>query len=134
MKVRENQTGFSSISLSYLNFDFYYMLRGYRVSSWSDDIKIGGSNFFNANFLNIGQQIKIIDTTKYFRTSIAQIASTVTSEEKERIKKLMLQFLVRHYYFIKVWQALNGGVKENILDVLSDGKGMIPSEKSNWHD
>ena len=43
----------------------------------------------------------------------------------------MLQFLVRHYYFIKVWQALNGDVKENILDVLSDGKGMISSEKSN---
>ena len=63
------------------------------------------------------------------RTSLAQIASTVTSEEKERIKKLMLQFLVRHYYFGKVWQALNGDVKENILDVLSDGKGMIPSEK-----
>ena len=32
-KVRENQTGFWSIAHNYLNFDFYFMLRGYRVSS-----------------------------------------------------------------------------------------------------
>ena len=37
----------------------------------------------------------------------------------------MLQFLVRHDYFGKVWLSLTQDVKEKILDVLSDGKHMI---------
>ena len=32
----------------------------------------------------------------------AKIISTITVEEKEKIKKLTLQFLVRHDYFGKV--------------------------------
>ena len=36
---------------------------------------------------------------KYFQTSLAQITSTVITEEKEKIKKLTFQFLVRHDYF-----------------------------------
>ena len=43
--------------------------------------------------------MKIFDTMKYFQTSLAHIASLVTSEEKTRIKKIMLQFLLRQGYF-----------------------------------
>ena len=31
---RENQTGFSCIAHNYLNFDYYFTLKGYRVSCW----------------------------------------------------------------------------------------------------
>ena len=50
--------------------------------------------------------MKIFDTMKYFQTSLAHIASSVTSEERKRIKKIMLQFLLRQDYFGKVWLTL----------------------------
>ena len=59
------------------------MLRDYRVSCWGEDINIGRSNLSNVSFSNIGQQMKIIDTMKYFQISLAQIASTVTAPEKK---------------------------------------------------
>ena len=64
-----------------------------------DDINIVGTNLSNINFSNIGTQIKIIDTMKYFQCSLAQIASTATNEERATMKKLLLEFLVSHYYF-----------------------------------
>ena len=68
------------------------MFKGYRVLCWVEDKNIGGSNLSNVSFLNIGEQMKIIDTMKYCQTSLVQVGFTVTSEEKQRIKKLMLQF------------------------------------------
>ena len=105
------------------------MLRDFRVSCWGEDINIGGNGLSSVNFSNMGRQMKIIDTMKYFQTSLAQTASTTTVEEKEKIKKIMLQVLVRHVYFGKVWSTLTANVREKLLDVLSSGKGMIPSEK-----
>ena len=61
------------------------MLRDFRVSCWDEDINIGGTNLSNVNFSNIGKQMKIIDTMKYCQTSLAQIASAVTTEEEEKI-------------------------------------------------
>ena len=60
------------------------MLRDYRVSCWGEDINMGRSNFSNVSFSNIGQQM--IDTMKYFQICLAQIASTVTSQEKRELK------------------------------------------------
>ena len=110
-RVRENQTGFSCIAHNYLNVDLSFMLKGYGVSYWGDNINIGGTNLSNINFSNIGTQMKIIDTMKYFHCSLAQIASTATNDEKAKIKKLILQFLVEHDYFGVVWQTLTEVVK-----------------------
>ena len=68
------------------------MFRDYRVLHWVEDKNIGSSNLSNVSFLNIGEQMKIIDTIEYCQTSLAQVGFTVTSEEKQRIKKLMLRF------------------------------------------
>ena len=117
MRVSEHQTGFSCIAHNYLNFDFYFMLKGYRVFCWGDDINIGGMNLSSVNFSNIGNQMKIIDTMEYFQCSLAQIASTAANEEKPKIKKLL------------IWQTLTEEIKEKILNILFEGKGMIPYEK-----
>ena len=106
------------------------MLRGYRVSCYGEDINIGASNLSNVNFSNIGQQMKIIDMMKYFQTSLARVASTVTSGEKERINELMLHFWVRHGIFRKVWLTLTQDVKgKNYRCFIWWKKGMIPYKK-----
>ena len=71
------------------------MPRGFRMSCWDEDINVRGGGSSNISFSNFGRQIKIIDTMKYFQTSVVQIASTTTPEEKEKIKKLILEFLTR---------------------------------------
>ena len=69
------------------------------MSCWGEDINVGGGGLSNVSFSNFGRQIKIIDTMKYFQTSVVQIASTTTPEEKEKIKKLILEFLTRQNLF-----------------------------------
>ena len=74
-------------------------------------------NLSSVNFSNIGNQMKIIDTMEYLQCSLAQIASTAANEEKPKIKKLL------------IWQTLTEEIKEKILNILFEGKGMIPYEK-----
>ena len=129
-RVRENQTELSLIGHNFLGFDIFYMIKGYRSSCWgTKDFKMGGSNLTTVNFANIGSQVKIIDTIKYYQSSHAAIASTASDDEKKMIKKLTAQFISRHTYFGNVWQQLNVVDKENILDIVAVGKGIIPYEK-----
>ena len=73
--------------------------------------------------------MKIIDTIKYYQSSLAKIASTVTEYEKNKISQLTLQFLTRYTYFGQVWKILTNEVREKILDIIAEGKGIIPYEK-----
>ena len=52
-----------------LNFLF---LKGLRPTVWeSTDINIGGKNTTDINFAIIRDQVRFIDTTKYFQQSLA---------------------------------------------------------------
>ena len=46
---------------------------------------IGGSNLANINFANISSQIKLVDTYKYFQSSLSNLASTINEGEKIKI-------------------------------------------------
>ena len=129
-KVRENKMELSLIGHNFLGFDIFYMIKGYRASCWgTNDFNMGGSNLTTVNFANIGAQVKIIDTIKYYQSSLAAIAAAASEDEKKMIKKLTAQFISRYSHFGPVWQNLNIVVKENILDIVADGKGIIPYEK-----
>ena len=129
-KVRGNKTELSFIGHNFLGFDIFYMIKGYKASCWgTNDFNMGGSNLTTVNFANIGAQVKIIDTIKYYQSSLAAIAATASENEKKMIKKLTAQFISRHSHFGPVWQNLNIVVKENILDIVAGGKGIIPYEK-----
>ena len=78
--------------------------------------------------------MKIIDTMKHFQTSLAQVASTVTSEEKEKINELMLHFWVRHGISRKVWLALAQDVKEKNYRCFIWWKRHDTLRKNNWHE
>ena len=95
--------GFSCLLHNFFGFDFYFLLKGIRISCWEiKDIKVGRTNLTNINFASIGSQEKFIDTmksTKCFQTSLAQLASTLTEEENESIKKLTIQSIIPHDYF-----------------------------------
>ena len=92
-KIRENVISIPLIGHNFLGFDIYYMLKGYRSSVWgTNELKMGGTNLTNVNFANISTQVKIIDTLKYHQTSLANISSTMTLEEKENTVKTVDSF------------------------------------------
>ena len=81
------------------------------------------------NFANIANQIKVIDTIKYYQTSLANISNTVTYTEKINIEKTVAKFIEKHVYFSKIWFTLNQETKNKIVSIISKGKGAIPYEK-----
>ena len=57
------------------------------------------------------------------------MATTLTEDEKNSIKHLTIQFFNQHHYFSEVWKCLGNAQKNKILDIISEGKGIIPYEK-----
>ena len=108
------------------------MVKGYRSSVWgTNDFKMGGTNLTSMNFATISSQVKIIDTLKYYQTSLANISSTVTVEEKKNIEETVDLYLKNHSYFSNIWQIFDQNNKNKILEIISKGKGAIPYEKNS---
>ena len=64
---------------------------------------IGESNLTNINYANIGEQVKFIDTMKYYQQSLAKLAESMTDEEKEKIKTESKSFILRDDYFCRAF-------------------------------
>ena len=102
-KYRENKHYVPLIGHNSLGFDIFYMVKGYRSVCWgTKDFKMGGTNLTNVNFANIGSQVKIIDTLKYYQSTLASITATADEIEKCNIKKTIQNVLSKHTYFSKV--------------------------------
>ena len=106
------------------------MVKGFRSSVWgTNDLKMGGTNLTNVNFASVGEQVKIIDTLKYYQTSLSALTSTADEKEKAEIRKSVLKFLNEHRYFNEIWPAVEKSDKEKILNIIEFGKGVMPYEK-----
>ena len=94
--VRENKLEIPLIGHNFLGFDIFYIVKGYRSSRWeTNDLDMGGTNLTNVNYCSIRNQIKIIDTLKYYQTTLAGLTSTADEKEKQSIKKPQLNNLFR---------------------------------------
>ena len=78
--------------------------------------------------LILHKQIRLIDSLKFYQRSLGELSSTLTAEEKIAVKKLAEKFLNEHFYFSTVWPYLSLKKKEKILEIISEGKGIIPYE------
>ena len=117
------------IAHNLFDFDLHYFIKGYIASGWfSKKLNICGTNLTIINFSNIIGEIKFIDSLKYYQKSLAELASTLSGEEKISVKTLTEQFFNQHDYFSKVGPYLNSKKKEKISDIVSDRKGAIPYE------
>ena len=94
----------------------------------------GGNNLTNLNYRNIGDQVKFIDTLKYYQQSLPALAAAIISVEKIRIKKLNGKFLESRDYSDKFWFEIEFKNCNNILEMVASGKGTITYEKiRNFH-
>ena len=84
-----------------------FLIKGYRATAWgTKDLNIGGTNLTHINYRNIGEENKFIDTIKYYRKSLAELASTLTEDEKNSVNNLAIQFFNQHRYFSEIWKYL----------------------------
>ena len=82
-KVRENYYTIPVIAHNQFRFDFFFFVQGYRPTVWeTTDIKIGAKNASNINFATIGNQVRFIDTIKYFQQSLTNLAGSMNDVEK----------------------------------------------------
>ena len=65
----------------------------------------------HANYGNISNKIKLIDSLKYYQRSLGELSSTLTPEEKTAVKK----FVNEQYYFSTVWPYLSVNKKNKIF-------------------
>ena len=101
-KMRENELFVPLIGHNFLGFDIYYMVKGYRSITWgTKDFHMGGTNLTNVNFANISSQVKVIDTLKYYQTSLANISSTANEIEKRNIKESIQFFFNKSLLLLK---------------------------------
>ena len=107
----------------------YFLTKGIRLSVWEPkDINIGRSDLTNINFACIGNT-KFIDTMKHYQNILGELASTLTLIEKNRVEVLTKQFLMQNGYFLKTWLMLTEKQKNQVLNIIVSGKGVIPYKK-----
>ena len=117
------------VAHDFFGFDLFYYMKAYIASAWcSKESNIGGNNSTQANYGNVSGEIKLIDSLKFYQRSLGELFSTLSIEEKNAAKKLTEKFLNEHYYFCTVWPYLSMKNKEKVLEIISEGKGIIPYE------
>ena len=62
-----------------------------------EGINIGGNNLPHANFGNISNEMKLIDSLKFYQWSLGELSLTLTLQEKTAVKNLAENFLNEHH-------------------------------------
>ena len=86
--VKKIITQYQYLHIINLDLIFFLFLKGFRPTVWeTTDISIGGKNPTNVNFVIIKNQVRFIDTVKYFQQSLGSLAASKTNDERENVKK-----------------------------------------------
>ena len=127
--IEKSNAEISFIAHNFFGFDLFYFLKTYVASAWcSKEVNIGGNRLTQANYGSINNENKLIDSLKYYQKSLSQLFSTMTTQEKMKVKKLAENFLTEHHYFSTIWLFLPIHKKNKILEIIAEGKGVIPYE------
>ena len=88
LQTRENYYTIPVFAHNQFRFDFFLFLKGIRPGvSEASGIEIGGKNMTYVNFAIIRNQIRFIDTLKYFQQSLGNLANSMTDIQKDSVRK-----------------------------------------------
>ena len=90
-------------------------------------------NLTNVQYANIGNQVKFIDTIKYYQQSLSSLAKSASEIEKKNIRASCLKFTKKIETYFAIFNSLPDNDKNWILDYLCGGKEVIPYEKIKTH-
>ena len=99
------------------------------MSVWkTKDLNMGGKGIRNLSYANIADQVKFIDTIKFYHEPLYDLAASMEPTEKENIKRSIARFSFNY-------STITFDNKRSVIDCLSDGKGVIPYEMiMKWED
>ena len=101
LQTRENYYSIPIFAHNQFRFDFFLFLKEIRPSIWeTSGIKIGGKNLTDVNFAIIRNQVRFINTLKYFQQSLGRLADNMTDIEKENVRKNCRRFLAEKLKFL----------------------------------
>ena len=90
-------------------------------------------NLTNVQYANIGNEVKFIDTIKYYQQSLSSLAKSASEIEKKNIRASCLKFTKKIKIYFVLFNSLPDNDKYWILDYLCGGKEVIPYEKIKTH-
>ena len=100
-KCKENYCTIPVMAHNQFRFDFFLSLKGIRPSVWeTTDISIGGENPTDVNFAIIKNQVRFIDTIKYFQQSLGSLADSMTDTERDNVRNICKKFEVDKLMFL----------------------------------
>ena len=110
--MRKQQVKFHFITHNFFGFYLFYWIKTYVASAWcSKELNIAGNSLTHANVHNINNEIKLIDSLKFYQQSLSELSATLTEQEKIAVKSRAEKVLNEHYYFSTVWAYLSNGKK-----------------------
>ena len=99
-KCKENYYTIPVFAHNQFRFDFFLFLKGIRPSvQETSDISISGENPTNINFAIKRNQVKFIETIKYFQQSLGNLVDSMTDEEKQNDGKTCRNFIANKLMF-----------------------------------
>ena len=108
---------------------FSFFLKGLRLGVWqTTNLLIGGTNLTNINFANIGEQVKFINTMKYYQQSLSTVAATMKETEKQNINFQSKKVINNNQKLNLKFSSCTQEEQEWILNYISSGKGAIAYE------
>ena len=67
-KIRENNNLIPIFAHILFNFDIFFVVKDVRLCVWrTKQLNIGGMNLTNVQYANIGNEVKFVDTIKYYQ-------------------------------------------------------------------
>ena len=102
--TEKNDADIPFIAHNSFGFNIFYFLKTFVASAWcTKEVNVGGNHLTHINYGNIQNEIKLIDSLKFYQKSWAELSSTMNDEEKKAVKNIAVKFLNSHYYFSNVW-------------------------------
>lgn len=99
LQVRENYFTVPVLAHNQFRFDFFLFSEGLKASVWeTTSINVGGKNPTDVNFAIIENQVRFIDTVKYYQQSLASLVDSMTDMERESVRKNCRRFLAEKLF------------------------------------
>ena len=78
------KNGIPFIAHNVFGFDIFYFLKTFVASAWcTKEVNVGGNHLTLVNYGNIQNEIKLIDSLKFYQKILAELSSTMIDEEKK---------------------------------------------------
>ena len=117
-------------------FDFFFAMKEYRLSVWrTKDLNMGGKGIRNMSYASILDQVKFIDTIKFYQEPLHTLAASMEPTEYANIQRSITKFLEMPPKFRFKYASLSVEDKKWLVDYLLGGKGVVPYEMiKQWED